>query len=253
MTEDRSTRVAWTPLMLTAPFPSPVSASSLVGYLRPTLLACAALALTAGLMAPAQAQNAAGTGAATPPAAVATTPKVTPEVKAGKPATSATPWSSLNPSQKEALAPLAASWASLTEGQQRKWIAVAQNFGKLGASERDKLHGRMADWAALSPKDRERARLNFAQAKKVEPEQRAATWEAYQSLSPEEKKAHAAGATPKPGGAAIAAKPVPADKLAPVPVTRRTPDKKTSQGVASAPLDRNTLLPLGIAADSAKP
>ena len=162
-------------------------------------------------------------------------------------------WTSLSQTQHDALAPLATSWTNLTEGQQRKWIAIAQNFSNLAPTEREKLHGRMADWAALSPKDRERARLNFAQTKKVEPEKRAAEWEAYQALSPEERKALADGAKKKPAGAATAPKPVAPDKLATVPVTRRSSETKREAVVGKTPLDRNTLLPKSAVATAQSP
>jgi Protein of unknown function (DUF3106) len=153
-------------------------------------------------------------------------------------------WSALNIEQKTALRPLEASWNGLTGGQRRKWVVVAQNFKNLTPDEQTKIHGRMVDWAALSPRDREQARLNFAQTKAVSPADRAATWEAYQALSPEERKALAAQAPKKPQGAALAIKPVAPDKLAPVPVTRLSPADQRSAVAAKKPIDRNTLLPL---------
>ena len=133
-------------------------------------------------------------------------------------------WASLSPSQQSALAPLSKSWESLSEGQKRKWTAIAKGYPSLAAADQEKMHSRMVDWAALSPKDRELARLNFAQTKTVSKSDRAAEWENYQALSPEEKKKLAASGATKPVGAAVAPKPVPADKLAAVPVTRHTPE-----------------------------
>lgn len=228
--------------------PAPMLAKSV----RPWIVAFALSSLVgAGFAQTPSAASGVATPTTPPVAPEAPVPPVAKPAKAaasGQMASAATPgmtvpWSTLTKAQKDALAPLATSWSSLTEGQQRKWIAIAQNFNKLGPAEREKLHGRMADWAALSPKERERARLNFAQAKKVEPEKRAADWEAYQALSPEERKALADGAKKKPAGAATAPKTVPADKLAPVPVTRNSPDGKRADANSKAPLDRNTLLP----------
>ena len=237
----------------------PSSAACRARTLGPLVLAC--LMATSGTCQAGGAPPPNPQAAAVAPAAPGSLAPRSKDGKSTTPATakpsaaaaSATGWSTLTPSQKAALAPLANSWAGLTEGQQRKWVAVAQNFNKLGAAERDKLHGRMADWAALSPRERERARLNFAQAKKLEPDRRTATWEAYQSLSADEKKALAAGGAPKPGGAAVTAKPVPADKLAPVTLSRPGADRKSTQAANRVPLDRNTLLPLAPPADHAKP
>ncbi|NVO07526.1 MAG: hypothetical protein HXX19_17105, partial [Rhodoferax sp.] len=70
-----------------------------------------------------------------------------------------------------------------------------------------------------------------------------ANWEAYQALSPEDRKKLADGAKGKPVGAAVAVKPVAADKLAAVPVTRHTPEPERAAAASQKPLNRNTLLP----------
>lgn len=152
-------------------------------------------------------------------------------------------WSSLSAAQKAALAPLAAAWPSLSEGHKKKWIALVQKFPEMAEADRARLHERMVDWAALSPKDRELARLNFAQAKKLTSDERAANWEAYQAL-PESKKQQLLEAAPKkPVGVAVTIKPVPANKLAEVPVTRKTPEPVRAAVGQHNMLDRYTLLP----------
>lgn len=152
-------------------------------------------------------------------------------------------WNTLNADQKTALAPLESSWVQLSPGHQRKWIALSANHPQMSADEKDKLQARMVQWATLSPREREQARLNFAHTKKIPADGRAATWETYQSLSAEEKKALAQSAPPKPAGAAVAAKPVPAQKLAEVPVTRKTPAPVSDTKSSTPLLNRNTLLP----------
>ena len=152
-------------------------------------------------------------------------------------------WSTLSAEQKMALAPLETTWGQLSAGHQRKWIALSANHPQMTADEKDKLQARMVQWATLSPKDRQQARLNFAHTKKIPSDGRAATWETYQALSDEEKKAFAQSAPKKPAGAAVAAKPVPAQKLAEVPVTRKTPAPVTDDKNSTPLLNRNTLLP----------
>ena len=127
-------------------------------------------------------------------------------------------WSELTPAQQAALKPLASAWGSISEAQKRKWIALSQNHPNLSAAEQATLHGRMTEWAALSPAQRNQARLNFAQTKSLTTEEKKTQWEAYQALSPEQKKQLAAGA--KAAGAAPAVTPVAPNKLAAVPVTR---------------------------------
>lgn len=153
-------------------------------------------------------------------------------------------WKDLSVVQQQSLKPLASTWDSLSNGHKRKWIALAQNYPQLGATEQAKMHSRMAEWAALKPRDREMARLNFAEAKKVTPAERTANWEAYQALSPEEKSALAKKTPGKPAGAAVSAKPVPASKLTPVPVTRLSPEADRAKFTAQQAIDPNTLLPL---------
>jgi hypothetical protein len=153
-------------------------------------------------------------------------------------------WAELTPQQQQALAPLAASWRSLGEAHKRKWLALSHNYHSLPAAEQARLQSRMAEWAALSPRQRTLARLNFAETEKVKPEDKRAKWEAYQRLSPEEKHRLAAGAVaakPPPPGTALAVRPVPQQKLARIPKPRPTEAKIA--GVPGARVDNNTLLP----------
>ena len=127
------------------------------------------------------------------------------------------PWGQLDAGQKRALQPLAARWGLLSEIQKRRWLALAQSFAGLPETEQTKLHNRMTEWASLSAQQRNQARLNFAAANKLAPDNKRAQWEAYQALSDEEKRRLAAHAAPRPKGAATALRPVPARKLVQVP------------------------------------
>jgi Protein of unknown function (DUF3106) len=123
-------------------------------------------------------------------------------------------WQSLTPAQKTALQPLNTNWANLTEAQKRKWVAVSANFAQFSPEDKTKLHSRMTEWASLSAKQREQARINFAQTKTLTPSDKQAKWETYKALPPETKQALAnINVAPKPTGAATAAKPVAKDKL----------------------------------------
>jgi len=152
-------------------------------------------------------------------------------------------WQDLTAVQQVSLKPLAANWNSLGISQKRKWIALAQNYPSLTPAEQLKLHSRMTEWVSLSQQQRAQARLNFAQAKRLTPDEKAATWKAYQELSPEEKQKLATSAVSKPVGAAAAAKPVPAQKLAVVPVTRHSPKTAPKMAATDQALNHNTLLP----------
>lgn len=157
-------------------------------------------------------------------------------------------WSELNPAQQAALKPLGANWAGLSEAHKRKWISLAQNYPKMPAADQGKLQARMTEWAALSPKQREQARLNFAQTqeltKALSPEERRAKWQAYQALSPEEKQKLAATAPPKPVGAAVAAKPVSQQKMASTPIGQDANPNAPRITVPPHLVGQNSLMPL---------
>lgn len=171
-----------------------------------------------------------------PPQLVA--PKViapVPERKTAKPpAQSSKPdWQDLTPAQQISLKPLAADWQTLNEAQKKKWIAMARDYPTLAPGEQTKVHARMTEWVSLSQQQRAQARLNFAKSKQLTPAQKTDTWQAYQELSPEEKKKLAAAANAKLAGAAAASKPVSPQKLTIVP------PKTLPQPL----INRHTLLP----------
>lgn len=156
-------------------------------------------------------------------------------------------WRELGPAQQKALAPLAPKWDTLNEPQKRKWLAMSSNFSRMAPEEQAKLHSRMTEWVSLSPQQRIQARLNYGEARKIPADDKRAKWEAYQQLSPEEKRRLAAAAPKAPVTAAAAVRPVAPGKLAAVPHPRASAPlvEGRSPRIAVAPhqLDHNTLLP----------
>ncbi len=148
----------------------------------------------------------------------ATSPKKPIESKSG--------WSKLTPQQKTALQPLSRNWDSLSAGQQRKWLEVSRNYPSLSAADKANMHSRMAEWGALSNRERAEARLNFATttelAHELTPQEKKAKWEAYQSLSAEDKKKLAEKGSRPPVGAATAIRPVAPQKLVTLPTPANT-------------------------------
>ena len=204
----------------------------------------AAVALLAGAAGPSLAQApGAAVKASAPASAARPAPRASAAASAAKAETTRPTWAELNLPQQQALAPLAASWSRISEAQKRKWLALSQNYLKLSAAEQAKLHSRMTEWVGLSPHQRTEARLNFAGAKQMSPDDKKAKWEAYQALPAEEKKKLAAdGAATKPPPTAPAIKPASAPKLANLP--RARPDSKEPRIAANADqIDHNTLLP----------
>jgi Protein of unknown function (DUF3106) len=153
-------------------------------------------------------------------------------------------WVSLTPQQQKALHPLATTWNALSEEHKRKWLSLAKNFDALSPAAQAKLHERMGQWTALSAKERQAARLNFAHSQKIDPKERSAKWEAYQALSAEEKQKLALDRKKPPHSAAITVKPVGKNKLVPVPVTRKTPTDTPAVIASKRAINRSTLLPM---------
>ncbi len=106
-------------------------------------------------------------------------------------------WSSLTSSQKETLATLQEDWSALSVEQRTKWVQLANRFEKLPEADRDRLKSRMSDWAKLSTNDRRVARANFIKSLDIPNDKKSEAWEAYQQLTPEEKKQLADEATEK--------------------------------------------------------
>lgn len=148
-------------------------------------------------------------------------------------------WTELSAVEREILQPLAPTWNKLSQTHKRKWLQMTKSYPALSTEEQVKMQGRMKEWVALSPQQRAQARLNFAKTKELSKEltaeEKQAKWQAYQALSEEEKRKLAAKAPPKPAGAAPAAKPVAAQKLATVPSRADKPKGKPATKITATP------------------
>jgi hypothetical protein len=98
-------------------------------------------------------------------------------------------WSSLNAAQRSALAPLEHEWPGIDSARRQKWLEVAARFPVMGTDERQRMQTRMTEWARMTPQERGAARLHFQEARQIDPADRQARWEQYQSLSPEQRQA----------------------------------------------------------------
>ncbi|VTU29639.1 hypothetical protein E5CHR_02852 [Variovorax sp. PBL-E5] len=162
----------------------------------------------------------------TPPHAPASTP-------VGKSTLSKPLWRELSARQQRALQPLAPLWDGLSAPHKRRWLAISRNYARLSTEDQEILHSRMTEWAALTNQQRIQARFNFAEVKQLPTEERKAKWEAYQALSEKEKEKLAARATPRAPGAAVTIRPVPIQKLAPIPAI--APDGQRTPRIQLAP------------------
>lgn len=155
-------------------------------------------------------------------------------------------WKELSPVQRQALQPLESHWDRLTEERKRKWLVISKNYPTLSPTEQLKMHRRMSEWITLSQQQRMQARQNYTEIKKLTPEQKATEWEAYQALSPEEKRKLATQAPARKPAGLAAGKPGASPKLTAVP-RRATPHGGTNAArmaeKTGAHLQPHTLLP----------
>jgi len=149
-------------------------------------------------------------------------------------------WHQLSPQDRLALAPLAAHCADISEGQRSKWRAIAKNFDQLSAAEQQVMQTRMKEWAALSPVQRNQARLNFNTVQSVSKDQKKTRWDEYQALSEDEKRKLSAAVPAAAKTTAPSPKPTAADRLV-QPTVRTMPAAALPP---RAPIDKNTLLPV---------
>ncbi len=96
-------------------------------------------------------------------------------------------WSELTAAQQMALTPLQGTWANTDLQRKKKWLEVAERFPSMPASERSLVQQRMSAWAAMSPAERTRARIQFQETRQIGPDERQARWQAYQALPDAER------------------------------------------------------------------
>ena len=117
--------------------------------------------------------------------------------QAKQPAPASTPkhsgnWDDLSVVQQKILAPLEEDWSYLSKERRQKWIQVANLYPKMKRADQERLQSRMNEWSKLSQKDRRIARDNYLSSLRFPAEEKASAWQAYQQLSPEDKKKLAA-------------------------------------------------------------
>ena len=102
------------------------------------------------------------------------------------------------------------------------------------------MQTRMTEWVALSPMQRNQARLNFNTVQSVSKDERKSRWDEYQTLSEEEKRKLSAGVLTTSKTAAPTSKPSSSVRLV-QPTVRTLPAAALP---ARAPIDQKTLLPV---------
>ena len=99
-------------------------------------------------------------------------------------------WSRLSVVERRILEPLSGTWPTMTAEQQDKWRLIADSSQNKPQQVQRRLAARIAEWVRLSPRQRAHARLNFLElAKRYNPRQRQAQWQAYQTAKPNPEQA----------------------------------------------------------------
>jgi hypothetical protein len=165
-----------------------------------------------------------------------------PEAPISRPSHNSIGWQTLSKRQKQALAPLAGQWHELTSQQRQKWLTLSKNFFQLSDEEQLTLHGRMHEWAALSPRQRSQARFHFNATQSLSAKDKRAQWEAYQALSEQEKNKLASGPKPPVKSTARSFAP-PSTRLVSPPLLPVNATRAIQRVAPSKPIHPKTLLP----------
>ena len=128
-------------------------------------------------------------------------------------------WKDLTRAQRQVLEPFESQWNELPATEKRAWSDIARRFPEMTADEQARVRKRIAEWAELSPAQRQVARANYRLAQQAGRENVAAQWETYQGLTSDQKNVLGnAGSTsntaaryagPSTGLAKVAAQPLP--------------------------------------------
>lgn len=98
-------------------------------------------------------------------------------------------WAELSAAERLALHPLQSHWNSIDGARRQKWREIAARLPAMPRDQQIRMQARMAEWASMSPSQRNAARLHFETTRQVPMSERQALWEAYQALPEAQRKA----------------------------------------------------------------
>lgn len=148
-------------------------------------------------------------------------------------------WAALSPAQRAALLPLQSQWNSIEDGRKRKWLDIAARYPRMTAEQQQRLRDRMAEWAAMTPTQRNAARIQFETARLVPPDERQARWDAYQALPEAQRQALAEQAARRAPAARVAARPDPIRSEAKSNIVQPAAGSPPPRSVAPATVQAN--------------
>lgn len=101
------------------------------------------------------------------------------------------PWSSLDPAQRDVLAPLQKTWDSMSPRKQSRMLQRAERWVTLPPERREEVRQHIARWQQMTPEERHQARENMRKFHQLPPQQREqlhATFERFQQLPPDQRE-----------------------------------------------------------------
>lgn len=115
-------------------------------------------------------------------------------------------WNELSAAQRLALQPLQPQWSGIDASRKQKWLDVAARYPTMNTEQQQRMHTRMLEWVAMSPAQRNAARIQYEQSKQLPAAERQARWDEYLMLPEDQRQALVKqAATRVPAAAASAA------------------------------------------------
>ena len=106
-------------------------------------------------------------------------------------------WTQLTDTQRDLLVPLESVWDNITPVRKEKWIQAAQKIAQMPPDEQARMREQIRIWVSMTPKERQEARQNYLNTKKLGVKDKLLQWLEYQNLPEEEKRKLAAAARKK--------------------------------------------------------
>jgi hypothetical protein len=153
-----------------------------------------------------------GTGLVLAALALALSMQVAAQDLPAAPTPSGPTWAELSAGERQALQPLQHQWNGLDSQRKETWRDVANRYASLPPVQQDRLHERMVEWAGMSPAQRNAARINFEELRRLPATERQTRWQAYQNLPAAERQALVTEASKRPPAAPAAPSPAAARK-----------------------------------------
>lgn len=146
-------------------------------------------------------------------------------------------WTELTPAERLALHPLQSHWNGIDSARKQKWREIAARLPSLPRDQQIRMQARMAEWAGMTPAQRNAARLHFESNRQVPLPERQALWQAYQALPEAQRQAlaqQAAARRAEPASAGRATTPTQPPRALMAPARRTAAAEARPKAIGQA-------------------